>query len=116
MRRRNFEFVAFWDTGAWVAGTTAYNSVAQGDTLEHAVRNLKQTLWLDAVWSQTDGRKPFSVDQPGLEPMDSFSNVQDTLSVTYKDPSKEERYHGNLIVEWDPKQVLKSVKAKKRKS
>lgn len=115
VRRRYFNFVAFWDEVAWVAGATTYNSLAQGETLEEAVKNLREQLWLDALWAQTDGKRPFEVFDETREPMKDFCDMTDTVSVSYNKPSKEVRYRGEFVVEWNPKHVLKEVKPKGKK-
>lgn len=101
--RRRFDFVAFWDECAWVAGVTEYNNVAQGQTLHRAVENLKHQLFLDATLAVEEGRKPFEITFDGLRVMKEFSSTKGTVTANPQkmDPFKDVRYRGTVEVKWE---------------
>lgn len=100
--KRHFEFVAFWGDVAWVAGTTTYNAVAQGQTLARAVENLKYSLQVDAQWALNEGKQPFIIDYDGKRPLDSFANPGNASPMPRgrEEPKKGTRYRGTLDVYW----------------
>src|SRR5579863_5505862 len=101
MRSRTFEYVAFFDEVAWVAGTTTYNSVAQGEDLQQAVERLRESLWLDAIWTQADGEEPFANRGLPTTPLDSFTDTSDCVTADFGLDKKGRRYTGSITVEWD---------------
>ena len=100
IRSRDFEYVAFWDEVAWVAGPTGYYYVSQGDTLERAVDNLKGGLQLTAMWCQTEGKEPFT-EKEGKDPPVEFSNTEDCVTAEFGLETKGRRYVGSITVEWN---------------
>lgn len=119
MKTRHFEFVAFWDQCAWVAGVTDYNCVAQGQTLARAVENLKYSLQLDAQLALNEGKCPFTIDYDGMLPLDSFENTYGTQPVPRgrEEPRKGVRYRGSLDVAWgnvEVKSLREQAKGRRR--
>ena len=107
--RRTFEYVAFWDEVAWVAGTTGYNDVQQGQTLVEAVDRLRFSLYLHAVWAGND-RRPFAVIDETRAPMDSFRNSEGAITCEPGQEQQGVRYRGYVEVEWTDKQVAEHAK------
>lgn len=105
--KRHFEFVAFWDQVAWVAGTTTYNAVSQGQTLARAVENLKYSLQLDAQFALNEGKQPFIIDYDGKKPLDSFTRTGGAQPMPRgrEEPRKGTRYRGALDVHWGEVEV-----------
>lgn len=60
---KNFTFVIFWEDhgthGAWIAGTLEAYVVVQGETVELAVKRLKDALYAYTVFDVSDGRDPW---------------------------------------------------------
>lgn len=119
MKTRHFEFVAFWDQCAWVAGVTDYNCVVQGQTLARAVENLKYSLRLDVQLALNEGKCPFIIDCDSKLPLDSFTSASGAqpLPRGREEPRKGVRYRGSLDVACgnvDVKSPRKKAKARHR--
>lgn len=89
-------FVAYWDEHAWVAGTSRYNCVTQGPTLEETVDRLARTLRSEMVLSRKMGNtRPFQIDFPGKEPLKAFlPDGTETEYVPEVEPDRLLRYRG----------------------
>ncbi len=107
MKSRHFEFVTFWEQGGWVAGTTTYNAVAQGQTPQRAVENLKYSLQIDAQLAINEGKQPFVIVHDGLKPLDSFTRTGGAQPMPRgrEEPRKGTRYRGTLDVHCDNVEV-----------
>lgn len=107
MKSRRFEFLAFWDQCGWVAGTTSYNAVAQGQSLNRAVENLKYSLQLDVQFALNEGKQPFVIDYDGKRPLDSFTRTggAQPLPRGREEPKKGTKYRGFLDVHWGDVEV-----------
>lgn len=102
-RTQKFDYVAFWDEVAWVAGTTTFNQVAQGSSLSEAIESLKTCLRVVAVWDQSRGVRPFEVKGLAETPLDSFAKAAGCVPVVER-PVKGKRYMGSFVVEWDSRE------------
>lgn len=106
MKTKKFRFVAFWDQVGWVAGTTTFNNVQQGDTLKQAVDRLEWSLKTTAAWYEGADRVPFEVMGLPDTPLPDFADERGTVPVTYRCPVKGRRYSGDLVIKWDPRRRL----------
>lgn len=104
MKTRRFDFVAFWDECAWVAGVTSHNEVAQGSTLNKAIESLKWQLGVNATYAEVYGKKPFIIEHDGMIVMEEFSKKRG-LAVPQKgvEPKKGATYCGSFTVSWSPR-------------
>src|SRR5581483_1096311 len=101
MRSKTLEYVAFWSEIAWVAGTTTFNIVSQGDTLEQAVESLAYSLQMNALWDQSNGDDPLTRRDSSTEPLDDFTDTSDCVTADFGLEKKGRRYTGTVTVEWD---------------
>jgi len=100
MATKTFEYVAFWGDIAWVAGTTCFDCVCQGATVEQAVQRLSHSLYAEAMYAVKEGRVPF--DSEHRKPVEKFSSIEGAIPTP--DPSaqfsKTARYTGSFEVTW----------------
>ncbi len=119
MAERTFEIIAFWDTCAWVVGTTTFNSVAQGRSLRTAIQRLRQTLLLEIDYRWTSVAEPLSVTHPTRVPLPSFvprgNEIPEQLPITasHEEPrlDRTKRYIGSIIITYNLEESCQTPKS-----
>ena len=103
IKSRTFQFVMFWDQVAWVAGTTDYYYVSQGQTPEQCVESLQQGLYLTAVWCERDGHVPFDEGHMQADAVPpEFKAIDEAVTFDHECAAdKEKSYTGSVTIEWE---------------